>query len=248
MSDRRSGSRIPRAPSRPCSRSSCAGPGSAVGPSCIAGRSTSREAFWNLVWDFCEVRGTRSGFDARRRRPDAGRRLVSGSGRSTSRRTAARARRAAAISFWGEDQVKRRMSRRELYDLVSRIAQALRAAGVTKGDRVAGYLPNLPESIAAMLATTSIGAIWSSCSPDFGVQGVLDRFGQIEPKVLFCADGYFYSGKAFDSLEKVRQILPQLPSVRACVVIPTRAARARPGRSCRTSSRPTNRRPSRSSR
>ena len=103
--------------------------------------------------------------------------------------------------------------------LVSRLAQALADAGVKKGDRVAGYLPNLPEAAAAMLATTSLGAIWSSCSPDFGVQGVLDRFGQIEPKVLFCADGYLYGGKEFDCQEKVQAVLERLPGVEECVVI-----------------------------
>ena len=126
---------------------------------------------------------------------------------------------APAITFWGEDRVKRRLSKRQLYDLVSRIAQALADAGVKKGDRVAGYLPNVPEATAALLATASLGAVWSSCSPDFGVQGVLDRFGQIEPKILFCADGYIYGGKEFDSQEKASQVLERLPSVEECVVV-----------------------------
>jgi acetoacetyl-CoA synthetase len=125
-----------------------------------------------------------------------------------------------AIVFWGEERIRRRLSRADLHDLVSRLAQALRAAGVGKGDRVAGYLPNLPEGVAAMLATASIGAIWSSCSPDFGVQGVLDRFGQIAPKVFFCADGYLYGGKEFDSTEKARDILAQLPGAPRCVTVP----------------------------
>jgi len=124
-----------------------------------------------------------------------------------------------AIAFWGEDRIKRRLSRRQLYDLVSRIAQALADAGVKKGDRVAGYLPNVPEATAALLATASLGAVWSSCSPDFGVQGVLDRFGQIEPKILFCTDGYLYGGKEFDSQEKAAAVLDKLPSVEECVVI-----------------------------
>ncbi len=124
-----------------------------------------------------------------------------------------------AIVFWGEDRVKRRYTRRQLHQLVSRLQQALAAAGVGKGDRVAGYLPNLPEATAAMLATTSLGAIWSSCSPDFGVRGVLDRFGQIEPKVLFCADGYLYGGKEYDSQDRVREILAGLPTARQCVVL-----------------------------
>ena len=176
--------------------------------------------FWALVWEFCEVRGVRGGevLVGGDRMPGA--QWFPGA-RLNFAENLLRARdEGDAIVFWGEDRVKRRVSRRELYDLVSRLAQALRAAGVSRGDRVGGYLPNLPEAIAAMLATASLGAIWSSCSPDFGVQGVLDRFGQIEPKVFFCADGYLYGGKEFDSLEKVREILARLPSVRQCVVVP----------------------------
>jgi acetoacetyl-CoA synthetase len=107
---------------------------------------------------------------------------------------------ADALVFWGEDKLKRRLSRRELYAQVSSFSQALRAEGVQTGDRVAGYLPNLPKTIVAMLATASLGAIWSSASPEFGMQGAVDRFGQIQPKVLVCADGYFYGGKQIDSL------------------------------------------------
>ena len=110
-----------------------------------------------------------------------------------------------AIVFWGENKVRRRISFRELYEQVSCTAQALRGMGVVAGDRVAGFMPNMPETVIAMLATASIGAIWSSCSPDFGVQGVLDRFGQIEPKVLFCVDGYFYTGKTHDALTSYRR-------------------------------------------
>jgi acetoacetyl-CoA synthetase len=187
------------------------------------------EDFWELVWKFGEVRGT----PGLRRLINAGR--MPGAtwfpeGRLNFAENLLRTRDASlAISFWGEDRVKRQLSRRQLYDLVSRLAQALTALGVKKGDRVAGYLPNLPESVAAMLATASLGAIWSSCSPDFGVQGVLDRFGQIEPKVLFCADGYLYSGKEYDSQEKVREILAQLPSVQRCVVLPYLHARPSAG-------------------
>ncbi|MCW9039847.1 MAG: acetoacetate--CoA ligase [Rhodospirillales bacterium] len=125
-----------------------------------------------------------------------------------------------AIVFWGEDKVKRRMSRAELYDQVSVMAQALRAAGIKPGDRIAAMVPNMPETVAAMLAATSIGAIWSSCSPDFGVQGVLDRFGQIEPRILFAAEGYHYNGKSHDVLGKLREITAQLPSLEHTVIIP----------------------------
>ena len=123
-----------------------------------------------------------------------------------------------ALVFWAEDKVKRRLSWAELYDLVSRISKALRAAGVEPGDRVAGFVPNMPETIAAMLAAASIGATWTSCSPDFGVRGVLDRFGQTEPKVLFTADGYYYNGKTIDCLPRVREFLTELPSVETVVV------------------------------
>ena len=187
--------------------------------------------FWELVWGFAEVRGEmgdRRLIDADRMPgarwfPDA---------RLNYAENLLRERDAApAITFWGEDRVKRRLSKRQLYDLVSRIAQALADAGVKKGDRVAGYLPNVPEATAALLATASLGAVWSSCSPDFGVQGVLDRFGQIEPKILFCADGYIYGGKEFDSQEKASQVLERLPSVEECVVVDYLGAPASAGTS-----------------
>jgi acetoacetyl-CoA synthetase len=125
-----------------------------------------------------------------------------------------------ALVFWGEDKVRRRLSHAELKATVSRAAAALKAQGVKRGDRVAGYLPNLPETIIAMLATASLGAIWSSCSPDFGVQGVVDRFEQIEPSVLFAVDGYWYNGKAIPVLDKVAAIVDKLSSVERVVVVP----------------------------
>ena len=125
-----------------------------------------------------------------------------------------------ALIFRGEDQVRRSLTYAELYDEVARVAHSLRAMGVTVGDRVVGFMPNMPESIIAMLAATSIGAIWSSCSPDFGIKGVLDRFGQIKPKVLFTANGYFFKGKKFDSLERITDILKQIDSVEKVVVVP----------------------------
>ncbi|WP_273437755.1 acetoacetate--CoA ligase [Sedimenticola selenatireducens] len=125
-----------------------------------------------------------------------------------------------ALIFRGEDKVQRRVSHRELYNHVSRVAQALKAAGIGPGDRIAAYLPNMPETIIVMLAASSLGAIWSSCSPDFGVNGVVDRFGQIEPKLLFVADGYYYNGKTHDSLEKIAEIRRRIPSIERVVVIP----------------------------
>jgi acetoacetyl-CoA synthetase len=124
-----------------------------------------------------------------------------------------------AIVFRNDRGTRREVSYRDLHEEVARIAAGLKAAGVTVGDRVAGYLPNLPEAIIAMLATTSLGAIWSSCSPDFGIHGVLDRFGQIAPKVLITADGYFYGGKTHDSLAPIAEVLAKLPAGVARVVV-----------------------------
>jgi len=126
----------------------------------------------------------------------------------------------AAIVFVNERGTRRQISHRELRQEVARIAAGLRAAGVGEGDRVAGFLPNLPETTVAMLAAASIGATWSSCSPDFGAHGVLDRFGQIAPKVLFTADGYFYANKTLDSLTQMAEVAAKLPSVERIVVIP----------------------------
>ncbi len=193
----------------------------------LHGWSIERSAdFWTLVWEFCGVRGAlgRERLVEGERMPGA--RWFGDSRLNFAENLLREADDSDALVFWGEDRVKRRLSRRALHELVARLAQALAAAGVKKGDRVAGYLPNLPEAVAAMLASASLGAIWSSCSPDFGVQGVLDRFGQIGPKVLFCADGYLYGGKQFDSLDKVREILAKLPSVERCIVVPYGGERA----------------------
>ena len=177
------------------------------------------EDFWNLLWDFGEVRGMRKGPTLVDPQKMPGAQWFPQARLNFAENLLRRRGNEDAIVFWGEDRIKRKLSGKNLHDLVSRISQALADMGVRKGDRVAGYLPNLPESTAAMLATASLGAIWSSCSPDFGVQGVLDRFGQIEPKVLFCVDGYLYGGKEFDCQEKAKAVLEQLPTVEECVVV-----------------------------
>ena len=123
-----------------------------------------------------------------------------------------------ALIFRCEDRISETLSFAELYNQVSKTAQHLKELGVTKGDRVAGFLPNFAGSIVAMLATASVGAIWSSCSPDFGEQGVIDRFGQIEPKVLFCVDGYFYNGKTHNCLAKIKSFTARLPSLKQVVI------------------------------
>ncbi|MFT5500194.1 MAG: acetoacetyl-CoA synthetase [Woeseiaceae bacterium] len=125
-----------------------------------------------------------------------------------------------AIIFRGENGARREISYSQLRSEVAAIAAGLKSAGVVQGDRIAGFLPNCPEAIIAMLAATSLGAIWSSCSPDFGINGVVDRFGQIEPKVLFCADGYFYNGRKFDSLSAAEGVAGKIASIEQIVVVP----------------------------
>ena len=125
-----------------------------------------------------------------------------------------------AIHFQSENNSNRTISYKKLYSEVEKLASSLRKMGVKKGDRVVGYIPNIPEAIIGMLATTSIGAIWSSCSPDFGIQGVLDRFTQIKPKVIFAADGYYYNGKAFNSIDKLKAIVDKLPTIEKTVIVP----------------------------
>lgn len=179
------------------------------------------EAFWSEIWDYggvvAETRGGPGLVDGGRM---PGARFFPEARLNFAENLLRRRDRGLAIRFWGEDCVQRTLSYAELYERVGQWTQVLRGLGVGVGDRVAGYLPNMPEAVVAMLATTAIGAVWCSASPDFGVQGVLDRFGQIEPKVLFAADGYFYGGKAFDGLEKLRAIRAGLPGVIRTVVVP----------------------------
>ncbi len=178
-----------------------------------------REAFWSLVWDYCGVigeKGARVLVDGDRMPgasffPDA--RL------NFAENLLGHPGDGEALVFRGEDKVAYRWSWRELRDAVSRLQQYLRAAGIGPGDRVAAMMPNMPETIAAMLAAASLGAVWSSCSPDFGVQGVLDRFGQIEPSIFIAPDGYWYNGKRIAVGEKVAEVLAKLPTVRKAVIV-----------------------------
>ena len=125
-----------------------------------------------------------------------------------------------ALIFKGENKKEGKMTYAELYKSVARLAKSLKDIGVNKGDVIGGFMPNMIETVIAMLACASIGAIWSSCSPDFGIKGVLDRFGQIEPKVLFTTDGYYFRGKKFDSLDRIAGILDGLPSIEKVIVVP----------------------------
>ena len=177
--------------------------------------------FWKEMWDFAAVKASApydQVIDDANRMPGA--RWFEGARLNFAENLLRYRDDRLALVFRGEDQVRRTLTYAQLYDEVARVAKALKQAGVAAGDRVAGFVPNMPESIIAMLAATSIGAAWSSCSPDFGIKGVLDRFGQIQPKVLFTADGYFFKGKPLDSLARIADIMGQIPSVERLVVVP----------------------------
>jgi acetoacetyl-CoA synthetase len=184
------------------------------------------EDFWVAVWDFCGVIAERQGGT-----------IIADKGRMPGARFFPEARLnfaenllrrhhpggeapEDAIVFWGEDRVRQRLSRAELRASVSRMQQALAAAGVKSGDRVAAFMPNMPQTVVTMLAAASLGATFTSCSPDFGVQGVVDRFGQVEPKVLVCCDGYYYNGKVNETLPRIAEIVASLPTVGRVVVVP----------------------------
>ncbi|MBF0211782.1 MAG: acetoacetate--CoA ligase [Desulfamplus sp.] len=179
------------------------------------------EQFWSLMWEFAEIRHSTT-FDRVIDNPKKmpGAKWFDGAKLNFAENLLRFRNNNIALIFRGEDKIRRTLTYNELYDEVSRVAQALRNHGIKPGDRVVGFVPNMPESIIAMLAATSIGAVWSSCSPDFGIKGVLDRFGQTKPRILFTADGYFFKGKQMDSLEKIAGIIKELPSIEKVVVIP----------------------------
>lgn len=179
-----------------------------------------REAFWQEVWQFCGVIGEQGHTVLSQRDAMPGAQWFPEARLNFAENLLQRQDEGEALVFWGEDQVKQRWTHAALYQEVSRFEQALRAHGIRVGDRVAGMMPNLPATLIAMLACSAIGAIWSSCSPDFGVDGALDRFSQIEPKVWLVPDGYWYNGKRIEITEKVRAIAAGLPSVTKIVVVP----------------------------
>jgi len=181
----------------------------------------SDENFWSAVWDFCEVVASQRGdavladgdkFPGAKWFPEARLNFAENLLRYRDDQV-------ALVSLL-ENGSRQEISYADLYTRVAQLAASLRAEGVVAGDRVASFMPNIAETVIAMLATTSIGAIWSSCSPDFGINGVMDRFGQIEPKVLFSADGYFYNGKTCDCLERLATIVERIDSLRKVVVVP----------------------------
>ncbi|MFO1149061.1 MAG: acetoacetate--CoA ligase [Alsobacter sp.] len=177
-----------------------------------------REAFWSAIWDECGVIGDKG---ARVLVDDAmpGARFFPDASLNFAENLLRRSDDGEAIVFRGEDKASARMTWRDLHALVSRLQQWLESVGVGPGDRVAAMMPNLPQTVALMLAVTSIGATWSSCSPDFGTRGVLDRFGQIGAKVFIACDGYWYAGKRLPIRDKLAEIVPELPGLAAVLVV-----------------------------
>jgi acetoacetyl-CoA synthetase len=179
------------------------------------------EKFWPQVWAFCGIKAGKT-WDKVLVHGDKmpGAQWFTGSRLNFAENLLRYRDDRPALVFRGENGERVALTYKELYRQVAGCADALRKSGVTTGDRVAAFMPNRHETVIAMLATTSIGAVWSSCSPDFGINGVLDRFGQIEPKVLITTDGYHYGNKVIDSLERIRGVLEKLPSVQQVVVVP----------------------------
>ena len=180
----------------------------------------NREAFWEAVWDFCGVVGERGARTVLHGERMPGAHWFPDGKLNFAENLLQRRDDELAMVFRREDGLRRELTFRQLLEEVGRLHAAFRAAGLRPGDRVAAILPNVPEAVAAVLAVASLGGIWSSCSPDFGAPGVLDRFGQIEPKFLLAADGYLYKGKRFEGLEKLATIQAGLPTVERTVVVP----------------------------
>jgi acetoacetyl-CoA synthetase len=179
------------------------------------------EDFWTLAWEFIDIKASQTfdkAIDDPAKMPGA--KFFVNSKLNFAENLLRFRNDRLAIVFKGEDSVRRTLTYNQLYDEVAKTAASLKKLGIQKGDRVVGFIPNMPESIIAMLAAASLGAVWSSCSPDFGIKGVLDRFGQTRPKVLFTADGYFFKGKPMDSIERIAGIVKELPSIQKIVVIP----------------------------
>ena len=175
--------------------------------------------FWTLMWEFGDVRGTNGHRVAEHLDRMPGARFFPDATLNFASNLLRDAGNEIAVIFKGENRPTRSMTRGELYSVVGAFAAGLRREGVRPGDRVAGYLPNLPEAIVAALAAAAIGAVWSSSSPDFGAQGVLDRFGQIAPKILVAADGYSYAGKRHDCCPRIAEVVRALPSIQRTVLV-----------------------------
>ncbi|WP_445361330.1 acetoacetate--CoA ligase [Microbulbifer sp. EKSA005] len=180
----------------------------------------NREAFWRELWDYTGVIAADKGDETLSNDSMPGAQWFPQARLNFAENLLRYRDDKAALVERLENGSRRELSYKELYDRVERLSAALVAQGVVEGDRVAGFMPNVIDTVVAMLATTSLGAIWTSCSPDFGINGVFDRFGQVQPKVLFACEGYFYNGKVIDSLPRLREIMQRIESIETLVVVP----------------------------
>ena len=178
-----------------------------------------REEFWVSLWEFSKVYGIRGETVLVNGDRMPGATWFPGARLNFAQNLLRKQDDSTALVFWGENKLKRHMSQADLYRHVAQLTAAMRAEGIKAGDRVAAYMPNMPETIVGMLAASAIGAVFTSASPDFGVQGVLDRFGQVEPKLLLVADGYYYNGKTIASLGRAAEIVDRLPSLQKTIVV-----------------------------
>ena len=179
------------------------------------------EGFWSALWQYFDIRASVPPARALGRRTMPGAEWFPGARLNYAENVLSRARPGAEVLVYlSEGQAPASLSWDELAARVARLSAALRRLGITKGDRVVGCLPNAPDAMVAMLATTSIGAIWSGCGPDFGARGVLDRFSQLTPKLMFCVDGYRYGGKRFERRAEMRSIVDGLPTLEHVVLLP----------------------------
>lgn len=176
--------------------------------------------FWSALWDFCGVIGDKGSVALRDGDKMPGAKFFPEARLNYAENLLRRRDHGVAMIFRDEKEDERSLTFEDVYDQVSRWAQALRAAGIKQGDRVAAFMPNMPETMIAMMATAALGAIWSSASPDFGTQGLLDRFGQIEPTIFIAVDGYYYGGKTIDCLQKVREVQPHLKGLQKTIIVP----------------------------
>jgi acetoacetyl-CoA synthetase len=182
---------------------------------------TELEEFWSSIWDFFQVRASKPYSEVLAERTMPGARWFTGAELNYAEHLFRDKRHDdVAVLHASELRELDELSWGELRDQVARIAAGLRECGVVRGDRVVAYMPNVPEALVAFLATASVGAIWSSCSPDFGAGSVVDRFAQIEPKILFTADGYRYNGRDFDRLDVVAGLQREMPTLERTVVLP----------------------------
>jgi acetoacetyl-CoA synthetase len=181
---------------------------------------TEIENFWKSIWKFSGIIHSKSYDTILDKRLMPGAKWFEGAELNFAENLLRYRDNHTAIISSREEKPDIRLTYRELYELVSACSSGLRELGVKKGDRIAGFVTNIHETIIAMLATTSLGAIWTSCSPDFGIQGVIDRFGQVKPKILFAIEEYQYNGKLINTREKIEEIIRLIPEIERVIWIP----------------------------